>query len=239
MRGEAADAFLAALRDRTATPDQLTPAFRAAIAPPVNDDDRKVGYSQANAQEWLSQFRDTKFIAPDETKFGNAITLRGRAEFPTKKEAFSLRMVKESDGYKADWLQFSGHLSSGIATPNDPDLAAAQDTVRNMFDLLVGDNFKQAQALMPLEWKKTISPLPPNAKPRDGLEYEPAFLVQTLRSWAGGATGYTLADGKLNSANASASFVVTLEREGKKVPHTVKLKKDQSTGWWLVAGFDK
>ncbi len=235
---QAADAFLVALRDRTATPDQLTQGLRAAIAPPMTDQDKKTGYSNANAQEWLAKFRDTRFIAGEESKFGNAIVLRGRAESPTKKEAFALRLVKDANGYKADWLQTSGHLSSNIPTPLDADLAAAQDTVRNMLDLLVGDSFDQAHVLMTLAWKKAISPLG-DARVQGGLEYEPGFLKQKLRSWAGGATGYTLSDGKLNSSRNGASFVVDLEKEGKKVPHTVKVKKDPASGWWLVDGFDK
>jgi hypothetical protein len=234
-----AEQFLVALRDRTATPAQLTPTFRTAIAPPVTDEDKKLGYSQANAQEWLAQFRDTKFPVMEETKFGNAIVLRGRAEFPTKKEAFALRLVRDGNGYKVDWLQHSEHLSMGITSPADSDLAAAQDGVRNMLDLMLGSNIKDAQLLMTLEWKKRLSPLPPDAKPKDGLEYDPGFLVPALRNVVFGATAYSLTDPKLDPSKETASFVVDFEVDGKKVPHTVKANKDRATGWWLVSGFDR
>jgi hypothetical protein len=233
-----ADQFFVALRDRTATPMQLTKPFCAAIAPPLTDEDKKLGYSQANAQEWLAQFRDTKFPVMEETKFGNAIVLRGRAEFPTKKEAFALRLVRDGNGYKVDWLQHSEHLSMGIASPADPDLAAAQDAVRNMLDLMLGSNIKDAQLLMTLDWKKRLSPLPPDAKAKDGLEYDPGFLVPALRNVVFGATAYTLSDGKLDPSRETANFVVDFEVDGKKVPHTVKATKDSASGRWLVAGFD-
>jgi hypothetical protein len=234
-----AEQFLATVRDRTATPANLTKPLCAAVAPPVTDEDKKLGYSQAKVQEWLAQFRDTKFPVMEETKFGNAIVLRGRAEFPTKKEAFALRMTRDGDGYKADWLQHSDHLSMGIAAPADPDLAAGQDTVRNMLDLMLGNNFKDAQLLMTLEWKKRLSPLPPDAKSKDGLEYDPGFLTPALRGLVFGATAYTLSDPKLDPSRESAIFVVDFEVDGKKVPHTVKVLKDKATGWWLVAGFDQ
>ena len=235
-----ADQFFVALRDRTATPTQLTKPFCVAIAPPMTDEDKKLGYSQANAQEWLAQFRDTKFPVMEETKFGNAIVLRGRAEFPTKKEAFAVRLIRDGSGYKVDWLQHSGqYLSMNIASPADPDLAAAQDTVRNMLDLMLGNNFKDAPLLMTLEWKKRLSPLPPDAKPKDGLEYDPGFLVPALRNVVFGATAYTLSDAKLDPSRETTTFVVDFEVDGKKVPHTVKVTKDNGTGWWLVAGFDR
>lgn len=234
-----AEQVLVAMRDRTATPAQLTKPFCAAIAPPITDEDKKIGYSPAKVQEWLAQFRDTKFPVMEETKFGNAIVLRGRAEFPTKKEAFALRMVRDADGYKVDWLQRCEHLSMGIASPADPDLAAAQDTVRNMLDLLLGNNVKDAPMLMTLEWKKRLSPLPPDAKAKDGLEYDPGFLTPALRGLVLGATAYTLSDAKLEPSRDTAMFVVDFEVDAKKAPHTVKVKKDNVTGWWLVAGFDR
>jgi hypothetical protein len=133
----------------------------------------------------------------------------------------------------------------GIASPADPDLAAAQDTVRNMLDLLLGSrpedlrSLEQLHALMTAEWKKRLSPLPPDAKVKDGREYEPGFLTQALRGWALGATAYTLSDAKLDPSRETATLVVDFEVDGKKVPHTVKVTKDPGTGWWLVAGFDR
>lgn len=236
---QAADAFLVALRDRTATPSQLTPAFCAAISPPISDQDKKVGYSTVGVQEWLAQFRDTQFPVIEETRFGNVIVLRGRAEFSTKKEAFALRMVKEGAAYKADWLHHSQYLSMGISSPVDPSLAAAQDTTRNMLDLLLGREVRMAQALMAPEWKKVLSPLASEVKRKDGLEYDPGFLDQNLRALVGTATSYSLTDAKLNSSMDGATFVMEFESEGMKVPHTVKVKKDGSTGWWLIEGFDR
>ena len=93
---------------------------------------------------------------------------RGRAESPNRKEAFALRMVKDGDAFKVDWLHRSERMGLEIKAVADPDLAAAQDAVRNFLDLLIGGDHRQAATLMTPAWRKRTSP-PHPADERNGF----------------------------------------------------------------------
>src|SRR3954452_618830 len=119
---EAAESLLKTLADGKLAPDQLTPYFRAVIAPPQTEDEKKAGYSDAQAREWLQGFSASKFSFLEESKVGNAVVERGRAESPAGKVAFTLRLVPDASGYKIDWLHRSTHIGL-VPAPTDPDLA--------------------------------------------------------------------------------------------------------------------
>jgi hypothetical protein len=234
---DAAEALLRSLGEGKLTPDQLTPYFRAAIAPPQTEDERKAGYSDAQVREWLQAFAGTKFAFLEQTKFGNAVVERGRAESGDSKVAFTLRLAREDAGYKIDWLHRSTQLSL-VASPADPDLLAAQDTVRNFLDLLLGGDLRQAQALMAPAWRKQVAPPTPR-EVRNGLDYDPGFLTQTMRSWKGGAAGYTFPKATLGPNKDTAAFTAELGADGRNTAWAVKAAKDSKTGRWLVTDFDK
>ena len=48
-------------------------------------------------------------------------------------------------------------MGINIKSPADPDLAAAQDTVRNFLDIILGGDVQMAHALMTPEWKKKLA----------------------------------------------------------------------------------
>jgi hypothetical protein len=235
---QAADSFMKDLADGKATPSQLTAEFRKDIAPPTTDDEKKAGYSESAAKDWLAWFKGANFIVRDADSIGNATVLRGRAQVPGQAEAFTLRVVKGPNGYLCDWLHRSTIIGSDIKTPADPDLAAAQDVVRNFLDLLLGGDHRQVHALMTLEWRKKLAP-PPPAEARKGAEFDRGFLTQTTRSWKGEYVGYTLSKQDLGPNKDSATFTAELEADGRKTAYTVRAVKDPATGRWLVAAFDK
>jgi hypothetical protein len=233
----AAESLLTAVADGKVTPEQLTPAFRTAIAPPQTDDDKKAGYSGARLRQWLDEFAGAKFAFLEQTKVGTAVVERGRVESGNSKDAFTLRTVPAGAGYQIDWLHRSAHLGL-VPVSADPDLLAPQDAVRNFLDLLLGGDLRQAQALMAPAWKKAQAPAPP-AEARKGAEYDAGFLAQAMRSWKGDAVAYSVSKSSLNPAKDAATFTVELEAGGKKTSYTVQAVKDKDTGWWLVAAFDK
>jgi hypothetical protein len=235
---QAADAFLKDLADGSASRERLTAEFRQVIAPPATDDDKKTGFSASTAKDWLGRFRGASFIVRDADSFGDAIVLRGRAQGPGPAEAFTLRMVKGPNGYLCDWLHRSTIIGSEIKTPTDPDLATAQDVVRNFLDLLFGGDHRQVHALMTLAWKKKLAP-PPPAEARKGAEYDRGFLTQTTRSWKDDYVGYTLTNQELGPNKSTATFTAELEAGGQKTPYTVHAVKDPATGRWLVGAFEK
>lgn len=235
---QAADGFLKDLGDGTLTSDRLTAEFRKDIAPPGTDDDKKAGFSDSAAKDWLARFKGAAFIVGGETRFGDVIVLRGRAQVPGQAEAFTLGMVRGANGYQCDWLHRSTIIGSEIKTPTDPDLAAAQDAVRNFLDLLLGGDHRQVHALMTLNWKKKLAPSPP-AEARKGAEFDRGFLTQTTRSWKGEYVGYTLSKQELGANKDAATFTAELEAGGQKTPYGVQAIKDKATSRWLVAAFDK
>jgi hypothetical protein len=109
--------------------------------------------------------------------------------------------------------------------------------VRNFLELLLGGDQRQAHNLMLPSWRKTLSPLPPDFKSKEDLDYEPAFLIRALRAWASGATTFALSNAKLSQNGDEATFAVELDSAGTKIPHTVRAKRTESSQW-LVAGFD-
>lgn len=220
-------------------PGRLTAGFKKLITRPTTDDEKKVGYSDEQARAFVTRFEKANWIVADVAEFGPFIVAHGRAELPGSKSAFAIRLTQRGDDFHADWIQLTERTGVPGSYPTDPDLAGAQDVVRNMLDLLIDRQVRTAQALMLPDWRKSISPLPSDVKPKDGVDYEPGFLDQTLRAWTGGAVSYTISDAKLSASKDGATFVVELEIDGKKVPHSVKVKKDANSGHWLVEAFDK
>jgi hypothetical protein len=225
---QASEAFLADLGEGRVTPTQLTASFLKAIARPKGD-------AEADARDFLARFKGARFFILEETTFGNAVVVRGRAESPDRKDAFTLRLVNDG-GYKLDWLHQSERMGMNIKTAADPELAASQDAVRNFLDVLLGGELRLAHALMTPEWKKKLAP-PTPADVRDGYDYSPGFLTQTTRAWKGEYVGYALPKAELNAANDGATFTAELEAGGMITQYFVKATK--SGGQWLIEAFDK
>jgi hypothetical protein len=228
---QSADAFLAALSKGEVTPDHLTPAFRKVI-----------GRTDADVREWLDRARGLSFRHGEDASFGNAVAVRGRAESPAKKHGptgFSVRLVRDGNAYKADWLQFSEQTKLGVRVPPEPELAAAMDAVRNFLDLCLGNDYRLAPALLTPALRKSVSPLPPGVQPKDGIDHDPGFLIQAMRAWMRDVRGYSFAKSELGQAKDAATFVVDLEVDGQKRPATIKVTRDPAAGWWLIAEFTK
>ena len=233
-----AEAFLRDLGEEKVGPERLTATFRKQVPPPAVDGVVKAEPTEADIREWLEKFKGTQFVlAQQEVRFGPAVVFRGRAEATNRKEAFTLRMIKEGRGYKADWLHRSERFGMEIKPPPDQDLTAAQDTVRNFLDILLGGDLRQAQALMAPAWKKKLAP-PYPADEKAGLNYNPGFLTGVTKSWKRDFTGYTLPKAELGPDKTTATFGVEFQAGEKAVSYTVKAAKDSATGPWLIQDLD-
>jgi hypothetical protein len=236
---EAAELLLVNLSIGVLTPDHLTPQFFDEVPQPASIAARSAESKQAAVRNFLAQFRNVKFVLGEaEVQFGNAVVFRGRAESPDRREAFTLRLLRDGGEFKIDWLHRSDRFGTEIKVPTDPDLAAAQDTVRNFLDVLLGGDLRQAHALMSPDWKKRIAP-PTPADIRLGDDYDPGFLNQTTRFWKRDFTGYSLPKTDLAANKASATFTAVFQAGAETVPHTVQAVKDPETGRWQVRDFAK
>jgi hypothetical protein len=234
----AADAILKTLGEGKATAEMLTPAFRAKVAPPKTDEEKKAGYSDAQLRKWLGRFEATRFaIFGEPASFGNKVVVRGRSETGATKDAFSMRLVKAGDGYKIDWLQRADRMGTEFTVPSDPDLAAAQDAARNFLDALMSPDPAGAQVSMSSGWKRAVAPPPPNS----GETHDAGYLTQVLKSWRDPkAVSYMLPKQELTPGKDGANFTAVLDAGGgAKTTYAMKLSKDQATGHWVVESFDK
>lgn len=234
-----AEAFLKDLGDGKVGPDRLTAAFRKEVPPPAVEGTPRAEATDADVREWLDHFRETRFILlPDEVHLSNgSVVFRGRAEKGNRKDAFTVRLVKDGGTYKCDWLHRSEHIELGIKPPSDAELTAAQDTVRNFLDILLGGDLRQAHALMDPAWKAKLAP-PYAAEKKAGLTYQPGFLTQKTMSWRKPEyTGYTLPKAELGPDKGTATFSGEFQAGEKTVPFTVKAIKDP-TGRWMIQDFE-
>ena len=238
---QVAEDYLKDLSAGKITPDDLTPVFRSRVAPPRSEADRAAGYSDADLRAFLGRFKKTSSVISEEQGIGPALVFRGRASGPDGPRQFSLRLIQvgDSNTFRADWVHLTERMGTGFKPPADPDLAAAEDTLRNFLDVLMGGDHRLAHALMTTGLKETVSPLPPGAKPKDGLGYDPGFLTQATRAWIRDVVGYAITPADLAADKKSAAVRVELEANGQKTPATVRMVLDPATKWWLVAAFDK
>jgi len=234
-----AEAFLRALGEGKVGPQALSESFRKQIPPPAVEGMVKAEPTDADIREWLEKFKDTKFvIGQQEVRFGPAVVFRGRAEAPNRREAFTLRMVKEGPGgYKADWLHRSERFGMEIQVPPEQALTAAQDTVRNFLDILLGGDLRQAHALMAPAWRKKLAP-PYPADEKAGLTFNPGFLTGVTKSWKRDFTGYTLPKAELGPDKKTATFGAEFQAGEKAVSYTVKAAKDPATDQWTIIDLD-
>ena len=238
---QVADDYLKDLSAGKVTPDRLTPAFRTRVAPSQTDADRAAGYSDADLRSYLARFEKANYVIGEEQSIGPAIVCRGRADSPDARRQFSIRLIQvaDTDKFQADWLHLTERMGTGLKRPADTDLAAAEDALRNFLDVLMGGDHRLAHALMTDDFKKSVSPLPPGAKPTDGRDYDPGFLTQATRAWIQDVVGYAFTKAELGADKRTATVAVELEAGGQRKPVAVRLAKDAATGWWLVSAFDK
>ena len=233
----AADAILKTLSDGKATAEMFTPGFRAKVAPPKTEEEKKAGYSDTQLRKWLGRFEATRFaIFGEPAAFGDKVAVRGRSESGTTKDAFSLRLVKDAGGYKIDGLQRADRMGTEFTVPSDAALAAAQDAARNFIDALMSQDPAAAQPSMSEPWKRAVAPPPPNS----GETHDVGYLTRLLKTWRDhNAVSYTLPKQELTPGKDGANFTAVLDAGGgAKTTYAMKLSKDP-TGHWVVESFDK
>lgn len=234
-----ADEFIKALAEGKAKPDDLTPALKKSISRPISEEDKKIGYSNSDVQNWLAKFE--KLIVEDvkESVTGNTIILRGRAKTPGKIDAFCLRLVKDANSTKVDWLHRSDRFLAGDAPKtNDADLSVATEIARNFLETMLGGDLRQAQALMLPTWLTAIEP-PSETDKKNGFTYNVGFVNQKMRAWRGETVGYAMTKSELTGNKNTATITAELEAGGRKTVYLVKLIQDKSNGQWLVEDFVK
>lgn len=230
---QAGDDVLKLLGEGKIGPGQLTPGFRAEIAPPATDEEKKAGYSESSLKKFLARFEGGKFPILEDGTVGSYLVFRGRAEFPGGKDAFSIRLLTGGEAPLIDWLHRTDKMAVGVPKQPTAELGLAAEVARDFLALLIGIDPTPAQPLMSLGWRKGLAPAAPGSK----SEYEAGFLAQQMKSWRAGAVGYSITKAELLPNKSAAVFSIELEADGKKLPYVVRMALENNR--WTVTAFDK
>lgn len=212
--------FLKALHDGTATPAQLTPAFKKVIAEPVFGDEAH-GFSDPAAANWLKSFQGKlpSFALSSPTIVEAALyTGTVPAEKPLQ---FLMRVVKSDNNWAVDWLSLTevAPATAPAGEPTPQSFAAAA-----FLQALLSHKHDLAAGAMTLALKKNLAP----AFGSEKKPFNAGILTTKFNGYRGTFTGYALTN--VENGVATGELV---KADGKK-PFTLKLAAGERPGDWLV-----
>ncbi len=186
-----AKTFLQELSVGEVTPDQLSPAFRKIVAPPVPgfDRDEKLGYSDSDLENWLKTMKGSSYTIEQTLDYPPDQAFRGRVQGGDAKW-FGLVVSKAKAGsWQVDWFHRT-RASSNPSPPTGDD--AAMFAARALLELLIDGNYRHAEAWMTDAMKEKIGGSPSSTDTAKGLSFDRAWLHTQLRKRLRDVRGYTL-----------------------------------------------
>ncbi len=235
---KAATDFLKSLVEGNAKASSLSTGFVKAIGLPVElPSDKAKGYSDTAAEVWLRRVgTGVNFSPPFEPKqAGDVALFRGSFMGPGKTGNYALRMVKEADGWKADWLSLSSANTTSAALPGSDANALFQHFAAASLAQIICDKDGMAQgeraALLaagftPALRQKLAEPF--GSDKDKGFDYNAGKLALEVAKIGGGAESITVVP-------AGDAFNVEVTKAGgAKSMFTLKLVKGTTPGQWLV-----
>ncbi len=237
--GKDAVDFLSAVGAGTAKASQLSAGFVKLIGLPVElDSDKAKGYSGDAAEAWMRTI-GAKFsgMGPmsESSQAGDVAVFRGSFTGGT----YYLRMVREGDAWKADWLSMSSifveTFSVGTAGPASADsllqgfaAAAVMSTICDKDAMPQEQRTAVIAAGFSPALRKSLAP-PFDGDKDKGYDYSPGQLGLKLGEIGGKAEALVLS----TAADGSIKVEIT-KAGGAKSAYAVKLVKGASLGQWLV-----
>lgn len=212
--------FLTALQEGKATAMQLTPTFKKAIAEPVFDADRAIGYSDSVAENWLKQFQGKiGGYTLSSPRVDTLVLYTGviRAEKPIQ---ILLRLVRIDNRWLVDWFSFAEVTSAESTYAVTPQSFVATAFLHG----LLGHRYDLAAGAMTPGLKKSLAP----ALGSETRLFNAGILKTKLDGYRGQATGYSLA--KAEDGTASGELI---HANGKK-SFALKLVAGERPDEWLV-----
>jgi hypothetical protein len=198
-----AKSFLAAAHAGNAAPDQLTPAFKKLVAPPVFGSEEAVGYSETGVADWLAGLKG-KLPSPT---LGPPVGTGDAVGFVAAgPQTATLRVVKAAGAWKADWL-----LVTPSAVAAAPPAGEAAFTAAAFLQAVAAPADRLAASVMTPALRERLAP--PFGSDKGG--YNAGILAQKLAALRGTATGFKVA--------AADGDKVTAVTTGPGKPATVVL----------------
>jgi hypothetical protein len=235
--GKDAVDFLTAVGAGNAKACQLSSGFVKLIGVPAElPSDKAKGYSADAAEGWLRRVgAKLTGMGPmaESTLVGDVAIFRGMFTGGT----YSLRMVKEGDAWKVDWLSMSSAnattVTVGTPPSADPVLqgfaASAMAAVLCDKDAMPKDDRAAVIAAGMTPALRTSWAEPFGGDKDKGYDYSPAKLGLKIAEIGGGAESVSV------SPAGEATFKVEVTKAGgAKSAYTMKLAKGTTPGQWLV-----
>lgn len=231
--GKDAVDFLQAVRAGTAKADQLSTGFVKLIGLPAElPSDKAKGYSADAAEGWLKRVGSGVGFGPPLKSVKTPDTAIIRGLLIGKPGAYSLRMVRDGNAWKVDWLSVSSVDVKAISSSADAVLPefAATAIIEAVCD---------KDAMPPAERTLTVAAgllpafrtklAPPFGSDRDqGFDFNRGALALEIAKLGDKAESVTL------TPQGNDAYKVEVTRAGAKAAYTIKLVKGSVPGQWLV-----
>lgn len=201
--------FLTAVRDKKASPDQLTPAFAKVFSDHPAADLTFLATEVGADDVSTPASADGAVFAVGKSKTGGGRTL--------------LRLVKVGSDWKVDWLSV-GAKGVTDATLSGEE-ASAQFAAQALLDAAFRKKYDHAAALLTDNARNTFG------KGTFG-GFDKGALEGKLKELFGGADKYTV------TGASKGSVTVELPKAGGKKTATIKAVKGTRPGEWLVDGVE-
>lgn len=238
--GQEAVEFLTAVAAGSAPARRLSAGFVRLVGLPVElPADKERGYSPDAAETWLRR------VGARLTGLGPMTEAHQAGDVAVFRGSFTggsywLRMVREGDGWKADWLS----LSSVPLILGRADAATSGDALLREFAAAALAAAICDQDAMPREERVAVvaAGLTPAFRSRwadpfagdraKGYDYSPAQLGVRIDALGKGAGAVTVAPA------GDSQVQVEIARGGQKAAYTFRLVRGTGPGQWLVDAID-
>lgn len=236
--GKEAVDLLQAVRMGTVKADQLSAGFTKLIGLPAElPSDKAKGYSADAAEGWLKRIGNAvPFGLPMvANQAGNVALFRGA--LAGKPGRYALRMVKEGNAWKVDWLSASSvEVKPGIAVPAGNAEALFQEfSATAVFEAICDQDALGkderiaviAAGMTPALRAKWGPPF--DGDKAKGYDYNPAQLGIEVARIGSGVESVTFAP------QGDAAFKAEVTKPGgAKAAYLIKLTKGGTSGQWLI-----
>ncbi len=235
----AAADFLTAVRDRKATVEQFTTAFKKRVAPPELASDQAAGYSDFAARIFVSNLAPlvgTDGVATAPAGPDALIVSTSPGTAPDGPRRTLAKLVRGPNGaWQADWLQVTNvapalPLTGAAAAVHFPAVAFAGTVLAEQPPQQV---LLAADLLTPDARKKLA---PPGDPAETALGYSPGRLRIRLSHFRGTSTGATITPATDMGPTATVTGTLTAPGAAAR-PFTLKLTKGPAEGY-LVDEFE-
>jgi len=223
--------FFAALKAKTATPDQLTPEFKKVVAPPFGGE--PIGFADAKAKDFLAKWATVTADPPKAEVAGDVAFAAGK---PGPGGRVLMRLRKDADGWKVDWLSNGPATASVVKLDGGVDTAGVQFAAAAFTDAALTKDYTLAAALMSDGGMQFVAPAVFSADKARG--YNLGLFKEAIASAFGQTTQIALAGTSREGDTATVTLELTAGDKKTPLMLTLVREKDAKPGAWLVDRFE-